>query len=344
MTQSFLSGIYFLVWWCWNFLYEHRWIIPKRVNATVVSVGNLTVGGTGKTPFTIFLAKHYQANGYTVGIVSRGYKGNYREAVALVSDGTNVLGSATLSGDEPMMMARRLAGATCPAGVAPLAGIPIAVSKGRYLGCQLLIEKFKVNLILLDDGFQHRRLHRDLNLLLIDTTEKNHSLLPKGMMREPLSAAKRANVVVLTRQDGNTHDVDYPFTCPILHTSFSPVALINLQTGDSQSLSTLKGEKVLAFCGIGNPDSFLKMLSDLGVNLCESIVFRDHYGYTNSDIKEIETKGKRLGVKYIITTEKDAIKIESLSIAGIDIFALRIEIGFKEPSTVWERHLNAPLS
>lgn len=329
--RTLLSVIYFLVWWCWNFLCEHQWIVPKRVKATVVSVGNLTVGGTGKTPFTIFLAKYYQERGYTVGIVSRGYKGNYRGPVALASDGATLFGSAAISGDEPMMMARRLA------------GVPIAVSKDRYHGCDMLIEKFNVNLILLDDGFQHRRLYRDLNLLLVDTTEKNFYLLPKGPMREPVSAASRADVIILTRQEDTPDDkVETHFNASLLHTYFSPVALINLQTGVSQSPSVLKSDKVLAFCGIGNPQSFLKMLTDLGADVCESVLFRDHFHYTNKDIKEIGEKGRRLGVRYIVTTEKDAIKIESLSISGIDIFALRIAIAFREPSTVWEKHILPP--
>lgn len=324
--RTLLSAIYFLLLWCWNFLYEHQWIIPKRVKATVVSVGNLTVGGTGKTPFTIFLAKYYQERGYAVGIVSRGYKGNYRGAYAVVSDGTTLFGSAKVSGDEPMMMARQLQ------------GVAIAVSKDRYLGCQLLIEKFKVNLILLDDGFQHRRLHRDLNLLLIDTTEKNLSLLPKGSMREKSSATHRADVVILTRQESDAVAA-YPWTCPTLNTYFSPVALINTHTGVSQSPSDLKGEKVLAFCGIGNPHSFLKMLNDLGAEVCELVIFEDHFNYTALDIEEIIRKSKTLGVKWIVTTEKDAIKIESFLVSQIDIFVLHIEIGFREPSAVWEAHL-----
>ncbi|MBI3358518.1 MAG: tetraacyldisaccharide 4'-kinase [Nitrospirae bacterium] len=263
------------------------------------------------------------------GIVSRGYKGNYLGPVALASDGATLFGSAAISGDEPMMMAIRLS------------GIPIAVSKDRYQGCQVLIKKFNVNLILLDDGFQHRRLHRDLNLLLVDTTEKNFSLLPKGPMREKVSAASRAHVVILTRQESDAVAA-YPWTVPTLNTSFSPVALINAQTGVSQSPFDLKGEKVLAFCGIGNPHSFLKMLTGLGAEVCESIVFRDHFNYTASDIKEIERKVRALDVKYAVTTEKDAIKIESLSVSGIEFFVLRIDIIFRESSTVWEKHLIPP--
>jgi len=330
--RTLLAGIYFLCLRCWNFLYERKWIIPKRVNAMVVSVGNLTVGGTGKTPFTIFLAKHYQSNGYTVGIVSRGYKGNYQGAVALVSDGTTLFGSAAMSGDEPMMMARRLS------------GVSIAVSKDRYLGCQLLIEKFKVNLILLDDGFQHRRLYRDLNLLLIDATQQNHSLLPKGPMREPVSAASRASVVIVTRQENDAshiHCVEaYQWTGPTLHAFFSPVALIHVRTGVSKSPSNLKGEKILVFCGIGNPQSLLKILNDLGAIVCESIVFQDHYSYTDLDAKKIGRKGKTLGVAYIVTTEKDAMKVESLSVSEMECFALRIEMGVREPAAVWEKALH----
>jgi tetraacyldisaccharide 4'-kinase len=328
---SLLAGIYFLFWRCWNFLYEQGFIIPKRVGATVVSVGNLTVGGTGKTPFTIFLADFYQARGYTVGIVSRGYKGNYTESAVLVSDGTTVFGSAARCGDEPIMMARRLH------------QIPIAVSKDRSQGCQLLIEKFKVNLILLDDGFQHRRLHRDLDVLLSDTTQQNYALFPKGRLREDVSAVSRAHVVVLTRQECKANDDPkdahhLPWTGPTLHTSFSPVALISIQTGVSHLPSDLKGEKIFAFCGIGNPDSFLKMLTDLGADIAEAIVFRDHFNYTAEDIKKIGEKSKRLGVKFIVTTEKDAVKIESFLAPNIELLALRIEILFREPPTVWEQY------
>ncbi|MEK7747747.1 MAG: tetraacyldisaccharide 4'-kinase [Nitrospirota bacterium] len=335
--KTALSGIYFIIWWLWDFLYEYNILVPKQVAAKVVSVGNLTVGGTGKTPITIFLARFYQSKGYRVGIVSRGYKGNYQGKVALVSDGKSVLTSSDICGDEPYLMAKRLSGKlreaqTPSAGAA--AGVCVAVSKLRHDGCQMLIDKFNVNLILLDDGFQHRRLYRDLNLLLIDTTEKNNALLPKGPMREGFPAAKRADIIILTREGESPKMPES--TIPVLHAVFLPVALVHLKTGTSYPLTKLSGASVLAFCAIGNPNSFIKILANLGAKIEASIFFRDHFRYSVAEIKAIGEKALAFGVKWIVTTEKDAVKIESLSFPEIDLFVLQVDVVFREPSGLWE--------
>lgn len=332
VIKTLLSMIYFILWRIWDFLYETKWIVPKRVNAIIVSVGNLTVGGTGKTPLTIFLARFYQLKGYRVGIVSRGYKGNYKGMAALVSDGKTILTSATVSGDEPALIAQQLLSI----------GAPIAVSKKRDAGCQLLIEQFGVNLILLDDGFQHRRLHRDLNLLLIDTTEKNKAILPKGPMRETPCAAKRADLIILTRQDADSDQSrSSPFGVPVLHAGFFPVALIHLQTGVATVPTVLSGETILAFCAIGNPNAFIKTLADLGAKIAASVFFRDHFSYSASDMNAIEKKASALGVKWIVTTQKDAVKIASLSSLSslpVKLFVLQIDVLFQESEEEWEPH------
>ena len=326
MVKTIFSGIYFLLFRLRLFLYDHQILSIKRVNAFVVSVGNLTTGGTGKTPVTLFLAQQYQARETRVGIVSRGYRGRYKGPVVVVSDGRSILESPQVVGDEPVMMARRLT------------GVPIVVSKDRVSGCQWLIDHFKIEVILLDDGFQHIRLHRDLNILLMDTTQTNYALLPKGPMREPIFAAHRADVVLLTRREDSSLPFKMPdrsgFTGPILQTSCSPVALIHIKRGDSRPVSTLSGEPIIAVCGIGNPSQFIKMLEQVGAKICETMIFPDHHNYTAADIQKIENKARASGAKAIITTEKDAVKIE-LFLAGHvapiesnDIWALRIEMRF----------------
>ena len=248
------------------------------------------------------------------------------------------------------MMARRLTEARPLQGTLPLRGVPIVVSRDRVVGCQWLIDHFKVEVILLDDGYQHLRLHRDLNILLIDTTQTNTALLPKGPMREPLVAARRADVVLLTRQEaasppsqaaGAIKMLDTAgFTGPILQTAFYPVALIGLTSGISRPVSTLLSEPIVAVCGLGNPNAFIKMLEQLGAKICDTVLFPDHFDYTVADMQKIEIKRKALGAKtMIVTTEKDAVKIALLPIESIDIWALRICITFLDPPEKWERLL-----
>jgi len=329
MFKTVLSGLYFLLWRLRIFLYEHRVIAQKKVNCFVVSIGNLTMGGTGKTPTTLFLAQQYQSRGVRVGIVSRGYKGQYKESVVVVSDGITVLESPETVGDEPVLMAKRLN------------GVPIAVSRDRALGCQWLIDHFKVQVILLDDGFQHLRLHRDFNILLIDTTQTNYDLLPKGPMREPLAAASRADVILLTRWDDSSSPFHRPFaaTIPVIQTSFSPLELIHIPSGGTRPVSTLFGEPIVAVCGIGNPNAFIKMLEQLGAKICQTVFFSDHFYYTAADIQKIESARKTLGATSLVTTEKDAIKIERFSSVSIDIWALRIQMTFLSPPEQWENLL-----
>ncbi len=322
-------------------LYRRGLIATRRVDCPVISVGNLTVGGTGKTPLVIFLAEQYRQRGYAVGIVSRGYGGNYSTPARLVSDGD----TAAEVGDEPCLMARRLP------------NVPIVVAKSRYEGCQLLRSKFKPDLILLDDGFQHLSLHRDLNLLLIDATNPfgNGALLPRGPLREPLPQMKRADVIILTRHEaGAPPPPVLQGVCdkiPMLRCRFVPTALIHLTTGVVHPLTLLTERPVLAFCGIGNPAAFSALLTRAGADIVEMIGFRDHHPYTLSDLREIERRAGA-GLR-IVTTEKDGVKIQPLLSGGLasppeplqttknmaDVggpFALRMETLFHEAPDQWE--------
>lgn len=312
-------------------LYEKKILSRKRVDCYVVSVGNLTVGGTGKTPFTIFLARKWKDKGYSVGIISRGYGGRYTEQVLLVSDGEKILHDASKVGDEPYLMAERLK------------GVPIVVSADRFEGCRWLLERFKIDVILLDDGFQHLRLHRDLNLLLVDAMNPfgNGYLLPRGSLRESVSEVRRADLVIFTRSESQVdatewiHEIER-FGRPCLRSTFQPKELIHLNTGTIHPLSVLKSRPLLCFCGIGNPDSFVNLVSSLGADVREQIVFDDHFPYQSSDFEKIKNRAISLGMNGLVTTEKDAVKIRAFLSPEVDVWALRVDVVFWENPEKWE--------
>lgn len=328
---SILASLYGLTCRLRILLYEKGMLHRKKVDCLVVSIGNLTVGGTGKTPVTIFLAEKWQMLGYAVGIVSRGYRGTYKGPLRLVSDGQEILEKPESVGDEPYLIAERLK------------GVPILVSSDRYKGCRWLLERFKLDVILLDDGFQHIRLHRDLNLLLVDATNPfgNGALLPRGTLREPLSEVRRADVVIFTRSEDEADASEWiseieRFGRPCIRTTFHPTQLIRLRDGAMRSPTALINEPVLGFCGIGNPDSFAMLLKRLGADLRDQMVFRDHYGYAPSDIEKIRKRADSMGVKWVVTTEKDAVKIKKLLPKDFEVWALRVDITFWEAQAKWE--------
>lgn len=307
------------------FLYEAGILPKKRVDCPVVSIGNITTGGTGKTPLTIYLAEKWQERGKTVGIVSRGYRRETKTSVVLVSDGSKLLESARSVGDEPRLMAERLK------------GVPIIVAADRYEGCRWLISRFHVDLILLDDGFQHIRLDRDLNLLLIDVTNPfgNGRLLPRGSLREPVSEIRRADCVIFTRTDREEDMADLSnlikrFERPFLKSRFQASELIDFKSGLVHPLSDLKGQLILAVCGIGNPKAFLKQLSVLGAKIQDAIIFQDHHDYKPSDIHTIGERAEAIHIARIVTTEKDAVKMKGLPGINLDIWILRIDMVFLE--------------
>ncbi len=325
--------------WCYGFLslqralfYKKGIFATKRVDCHVISVGNITVGGTGKTPTVIYLARKWQKKGSSVGIVSRGYRRENRATVLLVSDGTKTLESAEAAGDEPFLMAEQLP------------GVSIVVSTDRVKGCEYLISHFAVDVILLDDGFQHLRLHRDLNLLLVDTTNPfgNGHLLPRGSLREPLSGIKRADLVIFTRTENHLPSDEIMrrtklFQANVLQSRFKASALVNLASRVRIEPSDLSGRRVLPFCGIGNPDAFLGQLTRLGAKIEAPILFKDHHDYQSTDLKRIKDAAEKRGVSRIVTTEKDAVKIRRFLSDELKIFALQIELDFKKED---ENHLS----
>ncbi|NOY85197.1 MAG: tetraacyldisaccharide 4'-kinase [Nitrospirae bacterium] len=322
-----LSWVYAFVMRLRLWLYQKEWLAQKRVPCHVVSIGNITTGGTGKTPMTLYLAEEWQKRGYKVGIVSRGYRRKNKVPLVLVTDGTQIFASPSDVGDEPYLMAQRLS------------GVPIVVCADRFEGCQALIHRFAVEVILLDDAFQHLKMYRDQNILIIDATKPfgNGHLLPRGPLREPLSAIKRSDLLIFSRVENETamHAMMQritPYQSQILQSCFETIGIIDLKTDDFFAPEVLKGKSVLPFCGIGNPDAFLAQLRRLGANLASAHIFEDHHDYKKSDLEKIINSVNENNNIWIVTTEKDAVKIKPLMTETTKIYALRIGPVFKKGS------------
>jgi tetraacyldisaccharide 4'-kinase len=278
-----------------NFMYSKGWVKAHHVDAAVICIGNITVGGTGKTPLAAWLYKQI-ASGSRCAILTRGYKSN-RDS-----------GPKTQSYvDEPAMLA-----GDCPQA-------QVIVNPDRVAGATEAIGKFGAEVLIMDDGFQHRRLARDLDIVAVDATQPfgYGKMLPAGLLREPVTSLKRADAVVITRCDQiSGTELD---TLDSLVRSFNPAAVVSRSShlpicakttdGKETGIEQLEGKRVFAFCGIGNPDAFLKTVRSLGALLVGSIRYDDHHHYTKACLDEIREQAEELGAELILTTQKDWTKI-----------------------------------
>ncbi|MBL7153521.1 MAG: tetraacyldisaccharide 4'-kinase, partial [Phycisphaerae bacterium] len=272
-----------------NLLYSRGWFKAHRTNATVISIGNITAGGTGKTPLVAWLCNEIAQNpkpktkNRQCAILTRGYK-TARGALL----------------DEPAILAE-----SCP-------DAKVVVNPDRVAGAAEAVA-FGANVLIMDDGFQHRRLARDLDIVAIDATMPfgYGKILPAGLLREPVIALKRADAVVITRSDqapeAQLTDIEKTIRgCKsdmvIARSIHAPLCAIDAEAKQID-LEELKGKKVFAFCGIGNPHAFLNTVKDLGVNLLGSQVFDDHHHYTNGCLAEICGQAQRLGADLALTTQ-----------------------------------------
>ena len=301
-----------------NILYTRRIFKAHRLPCRVISVGNIVVGGTGKTPAVIAIAKHLQKEGVHVAILLRGYKRRTREKVTIVSDGEKVCASPIESGDEAYMMAKHLS------------NVPIIVGKRRYLAGQVALERFKVDVLLLDDGFQHRQLARDLDILTISATHplgNPEKLLPVGTLREPPTALRRADLILLTHADTPNRSAPAQQAVKrlapnalVLESIYQPIHLYPLTRNNNSEKRTdvpsdmkeLKGKRILAVCGIGNPDAFVATLIRCSVACVELLAFPDHHIYTETDAQQIHTAFQAAAADLIVTTQKDEQKLARL--------------------------------
>ena len=302
-----------------NFLYSKGWLKTVSVNATVVSVGNITTGGTGKTPFVIWLCNFLQQKRIQCAVLTRGYK-------------THTKKRAT-SGERQATRTDELAILTesCP-------GAKVIVNPDRVAGAAEAESSFGAKVLIMDDGFQHRRLARDLDIVTIDgmCPFGYNKMLPAGLLREPVAALRRADAVVITRCDqlGEAELTQLEEKLQqanpdmiIARSIHKPVCAKSLERKEI-SIEELKDKKIFAFCGIGNPDAFLGTIKKLGLNLAGSKVYNDHYHYTDNDIARILEEAGRLKTDLILTTQKDWTKVISDFQSSIPFAYLAIELKF----------------
>ena len=284
----------------------------RRLPCRVVCVGNLTVGGTGKTPCTIALAQWLRARGHAAGILLRGY-GRHGSGVTVAVDTREDRARWEAVGDEAILLARRLP------------DVPVVVGADRFQAGQEALRRFRLDVLLLDDGFQHRQLHRDLDLVLVDATDPfgGGRLLPRGRLREPVSGLSRAQAIILSRSD---HASDLPGLRRCLEqivpeaaqvlARHRPFRLTDLAGGEERSPGSLLGRRLLAVSGIANPEGFHRTLTDLGAVLAGTLAFPDHHAYGSTDIARMRRAAEEARADLIITTEKDAIRLSAWEEGG----------------------------
>lgn len=313
-----LSLIYGSVIFIRNKLYDLNILKSKKAeNVEVICIGNVVAGGTGKTPAVQYFVKKYLNEGKKVGILSRGYKGKRKEDLLLVRNDKEILATSAESGDEAYLHALNLK-------------VPVAVSKDRYKGAIYLRDVCKVDIIIMDDGFQHRKLTKDKNIILIDATNPfgGNDYLPKGRLRESLESLKRADELIITKSNYvNNETLEKikqrlsKYEKKISIATFSEENFYNMN-GEEKELSIVKDKKILIFSSIANPKIFYETVKRLEPSQIEEIKFEDHHLYKLEEIKNISEKGK--DCDYIVTTEKDIVKINE----KIDKL-LVLKMGFK---------------
>ena len=305
-----------------NRLYDKKIFAVVKLPCPVISVGNITAGGTGKTPCVIMLARMLQSHGFKPAILSRGYGGKTTKSVNIVSDGKNILLDSKTAGDEPFLMAQSLR------------SIPIFVGPQRIKTGVTAINRFGANVLICDDAMQHRQIFRDINLVLLDSPDPlgNGHVLPRGKLREPIAGLGRASAFLLTRADEtpDTDSINNKLTqignIPIFTSIHKLKDVIKGDYSDKRPIAGLKGKKVCAFCGIAKPDSFKKSLLAAQCHILSWDTFPDHHNYSRAELEIIKNKFYNYEADLIITTQKDGMRLQNFAEFLSIIHMMRIEM------------------
>lgn len=315
-------------------LYQKKILPQKELPCFVISVGNIVAGGSGKTPMTIYISALLNRIGKKPVVISRGYKGDYRSDVLVVSDGRQVLADAGQSGDEPFMMASE--------------GLfPVVVGKDRFKAGKKALSVLtpRPDAVVLDDGFQHLKLKRDLNILLFDFKKPlgNNRFLPAGRLRErPQTASKRADALIFTRcpeKRGTTGPMDeilrlFP-GLPFFKTSHKPfirhwIGRDGLETKDQPGIAAIKGKNAVVFSGLADNPAFFRSMADLGVNMNQCLEFKDHHRYKTSDFDRIDEMARQTKADLILTTHKDWVRVGRKTGWPLDLVVVDVRIEFED--------------
>lgn len=319
-----------------NFLFDHEIIKVQKLDCRIISVGNLAIGGTGKTPMVLWLAQFLSEEGWRVAIVSRGYRSEHPGRLLVVSDGQEILVEGRYSGDEPQLLARRLP------------GIPVLCSTKRAVAVEAAIKRFQTEVVILDDGFQHRFIARDLDLVMLDAEKPfgNGRLFPRGVMREQATALSRAQALVLSRFDDSSQTEDnreilakrWPDK-PIFTATHNPARLFEAASGREQLPSSLENARMAAFAGIERPDDFFKTLIDLGADLVYSNALSDHHSLTRELLESLMQEAEGVEPEIWITTEKDWVRLPDSLPEDMNLWILAIDLDLGDESSRFQAML-----
>ncbi len=333
-----LSKVFHLAVKTRRFLYDLRILRDSTLGVQVIAIGNLTLGGTGKTPVVEKFARALQDQGRTVAILSRGYRSKppplsrrlsdillfRRDSTPprVVSDGKSLLLDSETAGDEPYMLASNLK------------NVVVLVDKDRVKAGRFAIERFGCDTLLLDDGFQYWKLAgRRKDIVLIDRQQPfgNEHLFPRGTLREPPSHLARGHYIFITKSDGNTKELTQRIsqhnpTASIIECIHEPLYFEDVFTGERHGLDLLKGRKVGSLCGIAQPESFETSLQKLGASVVYAKRFADHHRFSQQEILNAINRGKKRQAEMILTTQKDAVRFPKLDRRDLPIYFMRVEI------------------
>ena len=334
-SRFYRRAVQFRLW-----MYDNRVIRNRSIGCLVVSIGNVTCGGTGKTPVVEVFARTLSQKGRRVAVLSRGYRSRDRSLFTklrkkfsskkmevpprVVSDGKNLLLDSVTAGDEPFMLASNLK------------DVVVLVDKDRVKSGLYAIEEFGTDTLILDDGFQYLNLKAHINILLVDSTAPfdNHHVLPRGLLREPIKNIRRADYIFLTKSDGSERLRHLKaflrrqnHLAEIIECCHKPQYLEDVfDRGNRKPLEYLKGKRVASISAIANPASFNAFLSELGSDIVEEVHFADHHRYRQQEMIDFINKAKAAGAEMIMTTEKDAVRMPRLDRRDIPILFLRVQI------------------
>jgi tetraacyldisaccharide 4'-kinase len=320
--------------------YQSGILVSKRLPCKVISVGNITVGGTGKTPMAVYLARLLRQLGHRIAVISRGYRGDAEKSGGIVSNGREILLGVQSAGDEPVMMAKQLKDLE----------IPLLVGQNRYRIGLLAVREFKPDVIILDDGFQHLKLVRDINLVLLDSRRPfgNKHLLPRGPLRETLSSLSRGDAFIMTRFDPTSNDAGIAsldelkgelsgrpiFSCSHVPYVYRAIKGSGVATESftkrpiSSELESIKGRSVFAFSGIARNDDFRRTVERFGCDMKGFMDFPDHHRYSDNDLNNIYCAARDTDAEIFLTTEKDYTRLDRRIHWPMDLVIIGIKISF----------------
>ncbi|XOF34017.1 MAG: tetraacyldisaccharide 4'-kinase [Candidatus Electrothrix sp. YB6] len=310
-----LSPLYSIAMRIREYLYQKDIFTRTAFNIPVISIGNLTMGGTGKTPLVQYTARLLRDNGYRPAVISRGYGGATKERINIVSDGENILLDAGYVGDEPRMLAETLP------------GVPVLTGIVRRLPAARAVE-MGADILLLDDGFQHMAIRRDLDLVLFnaDTLAGNSRVFPGGVLREPISALQRCSAFLLTGTDERNRQRAEQFSAllkdrfpgrPIFFSRYRPAGFLRREPGEAGGTAYKElpaGQRCFAFCGIARPEGFRQTLKRLGIEPVAFKAVRDHYTYPKKTVRQLVEEAHKAGANFFLCTEKDLVKLRHIDL------------------------------